>query len=145
MPHKVATIVFKTMPASFFPSLPFRFCYAVYIQYNTRKRKSGKKKRTKKKRGRPGNAYRKAGNFRGRKLSRLGGKILADKLLRIARWCRQKTPRPPISRRKLSRISHKPRNSRKTLESFPLYGITSGECKVNVGGKGPCLPTSRHD
>ena len=121
MPHKVATIVSKTMPASIFLACLSGFVmqFTFSIIYGSGKVVKKKRTRKNKKRGRPGNTYRKAGNFRGRKLWRLGGKILADKLLRIAPWCRQKTPRPPISRRKLSRISHKTAKFEKSPRKFP--------------------------
>ena len=51
--------------------------------------------------------YRIAGNFRGRKLSRIGEKYDCSLLL-----C-QRTPHPPILWRKLSQITTKPRNSQK--------------------------------
>ena len=69
--------------------------------------------------------YRIAGNFRGRKLSRIGGNsIFAEKLLRIARFCSAKGRHAPNFAEKTFAYSHKTVKFAKvfSLESFPLYG-----------------------
>ena len=71
--------------------------------------------------------YHIAGNFRGRKLSRIAEKYdFTDKTFVDADSSlvpRQRIPHFQISRRKLSRIAINPRNSQKfSPESFPLYG-----------------------
>ena len=62
--------------------------------------------------------YRIAGNFQGRKLSRIADFTFADSSLVAPR---QRMPHLQILRRKLSRIATNPRNSRK-FSSFSLCG-----------------------
>ena len=71
--------------------------------------------------------YHIAGNFRGRKLSRIGKKydFRRQNFRRLLTLLPQRTPHPQILQRKLLRIATKLRNSWKvfSLESFPVYGI----------------------
>ena len=70
--------------------------------------------------------YRIAGNFRGRKLSRISEKDdFGGKNLRIACLCRSKDATPPNFAEKTFMNNHKTTKFAKvfSLENFPLYGI----------------------
>ena len=72
-----------------------------------------------------------AGNFRGRKLARIGvaEKTLADCSLLL----RQRTPRPQILQRKLSRTATKPRNSQRFSPSkVSHYTVSSKRLKEEM-------------
>ena len=72
-----------------------------------------------------GIAYRIAGNFRGRKLSRIGeNMIFAEKLSRIAHFCHAEGRHVPNFAEKTFACSHKTAKFAKvfSLECFPLYG-----------------------
>ena len=79
--------------------------------------------------------YRTAGNFRGRKLSRIGeNTIFAEKNLQIARFCSAKWRHTPYFAEKTFAYSHKNAKFAKvfSLESFPLYGGCQGERRTSA-------------
>jgi len=87
--------------------------------------------------------YRIAGNFRGRKLSRIGEKydFHGENFSQIARFATRKDAIPPNFAEKTFANSHKTVKFTKvfSLESFPLYGIDLDVTKIEVSEKaGSC-------